>query len=35
MGADRNIKDTRGQLPLEIAKDIGDVDLMRLLEDLY
>jgi len=31
IGADRTIKDTKGRTPLDIATDMGDADLIRLL----
>ncbi|KAF1843450.1 ankyrin [Cucurbitaria berberidis CBS 394.84] len=35
LGADQNIKDTKGRTPKDIARDIGDADLIRLFESSY
>ncbi|KAE8832169.1 hypothetical protein P3342_013139 [Pyrenophora teres f. teres] len=32
MGADRDVKDTKGRTPLDVAREVGDEELVRLLE---
>ncbi|KAL1796092.1 hypothetical protein ACET3X_006316 [Alternaria dauci] len=34
-GADRNIKDTKGRTPLDIARHLGDEDMIHLLEPVH
>lgn len=35
IGADRNIQDCKGRTPLDIARLLGDADLIRLLESSH
>jgi ankyrin repeat protein len=35
IGADRGIKDTKGRTPWDIATEVGDADLIRILDSTY